>query len=117
MHLIIPPNLVEKFSVNLFFPGGAGSVAGEVLVSKYKNKELKESSKYLARALGSYLQYGLWTTFQYFGHLTKTIGPHGENIFEGPEVYPFNFLLATISILTPDIVGYVTKINKKIFRK
>jgi len=113
----IPSNLVEKFLVNSFFPGGAGGVVGETLISKYKNESLKGRSKYLARMFGAYLQYSIWTAFQYAGYLTKTIGPHGENVFEGPEVYPFNLLLATLSIFTPDVIDYGMSKMKPFIKK
>jgi hypothetical protein len=38
-------------------------------------------------------------------------GPWGGNIFEYPMIYPLNFLLASLSIFTPTIVGFAkTKI-------
>ncbi|MEM5805514.1 MAG: hypothetical protein QW156_03320 [Candidatus Aenigmatarchaeota archaeon] len=102
----IPSNLVEKIIVNAFFPGGAGGVVGETFFSKYKGKKLTGKTKYLGRLTGALLQYAGWTAFQYIGYLQRIIGPHGENIFEPPEILPFNLLLATASIFTPDVVEY-----------
>jgi hypothetical protein len=104
----IPPNLVEKFFVNAFFPGGSGAVAGETFFTTYKDESLKGKTKYLSRLAGALTQYSVWTMIQYVGYLQKQIGPHGENIFESPEVIPFNLLLALFSIFTPDVL-YHTK--------
>src|SRR4030042_2944924 len=61
----IPGNLVEKILINAFFPGGAGGVAGELLVSNYKGEEAKGKKKYLARLGGALLQTAAWSAFQF----------------------------------------------------
>jgi hypothetical protein len=104
----LPPNLVEKLVVNSFFPGGAGGVAGEIFFSKYMNKPLHGKAKYLSRLTGSLTQYVGWTSIQYLGYLQNIIGPHGENIFEPPEItLGFNLLMAAASIFTPDVLKYI----------
>jgi len=102
----IPTNLVEKLIVNAFFPGGAGGVAGETFISKYLKRNLGIKEKYLSRLGGAMLQYTAWTLFQYRGYFLDIIGKHGANIFESPEILPFNALLAALSIFTPDIIRY-----------
>jgi len=103
----IPGNLVEKILVNAFFPGGAGGVAGETLVSNYKGKAVKGKTKYLARLGGALAQTTAWTAFQYWGYFLWISGPHGSgNLFEHPVVFPINFLLASLSIFTPDVVNF-----------
>ncbi len=103
----IPGNLVEKILVNAFFPGGAGGVAGELLVSNYKGEEVKGKKKYLARLGGALLQTAAWSAFQFWGNMQNVIGPYGGNVFEYPMVYPLNFLLASLSIFTPDVLSFV----------
>ena len=102
----IPGNLVEKILVNAFFPGGAGGVAGGLLVSNYKGEEVKGKKKYLARLGGALLQTAAWSAFQLWGNLQNITGPYGGNIFEYPMVYPLNFLLAALSIFTPDVLSF-----------
>src|SRR3990170_4257045 len=102
----IPGNLVEKILVNAFFPGGAGGVAGELLISNYKGEEIKGKKKYLARLGGALLQTAAWSAFQLWGNLQNMTGPYGGNIFEYPMVYPLNFLLAALSIFTPDVLSF-----------
>jgi len=106
----IPGNLLEKILVNAFFPGGAGGVAGELLVSNYKGEEVKGKKKYLARLGGALLQTAAWSAFQYWGYSLMIMGPwggpFGGNIFEHPVVFPINFTLAALSIFTPDVLSF-----------
>jgi hypothetical protein len=103
----IPGNLVEKILVNAFFPGGAGGVAGETLVSNYKGEAIKGKTKYLARLGGALAQTAAWSAIQYWGFLLWIPGPYGSgNLFEHPIVFPINFLLASLSIFTPDVVNF-----------
>jgi hypothetical protein len=102
----VPGNLVEKILVNAFFPGGAGGVAGETFVSNYKGETIKGKAKYLARLVGALAQTSIWSVFQYWGFSQGITGPYGGNIFEHPIVFPINFVLATLSIFTPDIVNF-----------
>ena len=120
----IPGNFLEKLLVNAFFPGGAGGVAGETFVSKYKRKILKGRTKYLSRLSGALLQTVVWSVFQYWGYMLMISGPYGSNIFEHAIVFPINFVLATISIFTPDLTTFakaklqnVGKRAKKTFHK
>ena len=107
----IPGNMLEKILVNAFFPGGAGGVAGEVLVSNYLGKAVCGRNKYLARLGGALLQTGIWSAFQVWGFSLMILGPWGSggfgNIFEHYTVFPFNFTLAAFSIFTPDVVNFV----------
>ena len=108
----IPGNLVEKILINAFFPGGAGGIAGEVLISNYKEEAVKEKSKYLYRLGGALLQTAAWSALQYWGYSLMilgpwSIGPGWGNIFEYWTVFPLNFALATFSIFTPDVVSFV----------
>ncbi len=109
----IPGNLLEKFLVNAFFPGGAGSVAGEVFFSNYlapPNKKMK----YLYRIAGSLFQTTLWSIFQFIGYYFLIMGPYGSNIFEHSIVFPINFVLASFSIFTPDILHSINSALAKI---
>ena len=109
----IPGNLVEKILVNAFFPGGAGGVAGETIVSNHKGEAIKGKTKYLARLGGALVQTSAWSAFQYWGYFLWISGPHGSgNLFEHPVVFPINFLLASLSIFTPDVVNF-TKLKVK----
>lgn len=108
----IPGNFLEKLLINAFFPGGAGAVAGEVFVSNYKNKVIRGKIQYQARLGGAILQTVLWTFFQYWGYSLLILGPWssgttGGNIFEHAVVFPINFVLASISIFTPDILSFI----------
>ena len=108
----IPGNLVEKILVNAFFPGGAGAVAGEILYANAKGKAFSRKQKYLGRLIGALLHTGVWSMFQLWGNLQNITGSYGGNLFEYPMVYPLNFLLASLSIFTPDIVAFIkTKIT------
>ena len=105
--MYIPGNIVEKVLVNAFFPGGAGAVAGEVFLSTAFGVALKGRQKYFARLGGALLETGAWTLFQFWGNVQNIAGSWGGNLFEYPTVYPLNFALASLSIFTPDIVGFV----------
>jgi hypothetical protein len=103
----VPGNLVEKILVNAFFPGGAGAVAGEIFFSNTMNKNLEGREKYVARLKGALLQTTLWSLFQLSGGLLNIAGSWGGNLFEYPTVYPLNFLLASLSIFTPTVLGFL----------
>jgi hypothetical protein len=118
----IPGNLVEKIIISAFFPGGAGAVAGEVFKKNREGAALEGRKKYFARLGGALVQTAFWSAFQLWGNLQNIAGPYGGNIFEYPMVYPFNFLLASLSIFTPDIIGFTKSImvsacNKLLKRK
>jgi hypothetical protein len=113
----IPGNFLEKLLVNAFFPGGAGGVALETLVNNYKGEAVKGKTKYLARLGGALLQTAAWSAFQYWGYSLLLIGPFGGNIFEHALVFPINFILATLSIFTPDVVNFAKSKMKSAFQK
>ena len=113
----VPGNLVEKILVNAFFPGGAGAVASEIFFSSARAKTLQGGEKYIARLYGALLQTAVWSLLQISGGLLNIAGPWGGNLFEYPSVYPLNFLLASLSIFTPTIVGFLkNKIAKAYHR-
>jgi hypothetical protein len=105
----VPGNIVEKILVNAFFPGGAGAIAGEIFYSKMHSENLSGRQKYFARLGGAILWTSGWSLFQFWGYIQNVTGSYGGNLFESPLVFPLNFLLASLSILTPDIVGYIKK--------
>jgi len=107
--MYVPGNIVEKVLVNAFFPGGAGAVTGEVFLSIAFGIVLKGRQKYLARLSGALLETSAWTLFQFLGNVQNIAGSWGGNLFEYPTVYPLNFALASLSIFTPDIVGFVKR--------
>jgi len=118
----IPGNIVEKILVNAFFPGGAGGVAAEVLVSNYKGEAVKGKAKYLSRLGGALLQTAAWSAFQYWGYSLMILGPWSigggwGNIFEHYLVFPFNFTLAALSIFTPDVVNFLKSSLTKVYCK
>ena len=107
----IPGNFLEKLLVNAFFPGGAGGIAGEIFVSNYKGFPIENQTKYQARLGGALLQTVLWSAFQYWGYSLLILGPWssgttGGNVFEHAVVFPINFVLASISIFTPDVLNF-----------
>ncbi len=109
---LIPGNLLEKIFVNAFFPGGAGAIAGELLVSNYKDTHLAGKPKYSARLLGALGETALWSAFQFSGYFLMIAGPSGadgSNLFESVFVFPINFVIAALSIFTPDAVDYVRR--------
>lgn len=115
---IIPGNLLEKVLVNAFFPGGAGGVAGEVLASNCRGEAVAGRTKYLARLDGALGQTVVWSAFQFLGYFLMIPGPHGGgNLFESVFVFPINFVLAALSIFTPDVVNFAKQGIKKIHRK
>jgi hypothetical protein len=104
----IPGNLVEKILVNAFFPGGAGAVAGEIFFSAfYADRPISRRLKYKRRLMGALFYVTAWSLFQFWGNMQNIWGSYGGNLFEYPMVYPLNFLIASLSIFTPDIVGYL----------
>lgn len=105
----VPGNLVEKILVGAFFPGGAGAVAGEIFWTNRDGKVLMGRKKYFARLGGAFLWTGAWSLFQLWGNKQNIIGSYGGNLFEYPMVFPLNFLIAAISIFTPDILGLLKK--------
>jgi hypothetical protein len=113
---LIPGNLVEKILINAFFPGGAGGVAGEEFASNYRGERVAGRRKYLARLGGALGQTTIWSLFQFWGFLLMILGPSGSsesNLFESVYVFPINFVLAALSIFTPDVVYFIkSKIDK-----
>ncbi len=105
--MYVPANLVEKILVNAFFPGGAGAVAGEVFFSSARCKTLVGREKYVARLYGALLAVAVWSLIQLAGGLLGIAGSWGGNLFEYPSVFPLNFLLASLSIFTPTILGFL----------
>jgi hypothetical protein len=104
----VPGNLVEKVLVNAFFPGGAGAVAGEVFFGNlHAGVAVSRRRKYLWRLAGALLWTAAWSLFQFWGNMQNIMGSYGGNLFEYPMVFPLNFLLASLSIFTPDIIGFV----------
>lgn len=102
----VPGNIVEKILVNAFFPGGAGAVAGEIFYTNLNQKVLSRKQKYLARLGGALLWTTFWSLFQLWGYLQNVTASYGDNLFESPLVFPLNFLLASLSIFTPSIMGF-----------
>jgi hypothetical protein len=114
---IIPGNMLEKVLVNAFFPGGAGAVAGEIFFATYMGATLAGWTKYKARLAGALGQTAAWSLFQFLGYFLLIAGPsgaEGSNLFESVFVFPINFVLAALSIFTPDIVGFVKRGLKRI---
>ncbi len=102
----VPGNIVEKVLVNAFFPGGAGAVAGEIFYSYTHGQAFSQKQKYLSRLGGAWLWTAGWSLFQFWGYMQNVTGSYGGNLFESPLVFPLNFLLASLSIFTPDVIGY-----------
>jgi hypothetical protein len=103
----VPGNIVEKVLVNAFFPGGAGAVAGEIFYSNLNGQVSSRMQKFSARLGGALLWTTVWSLFQLWGYLQNVTGSYGGNLFESPLVFPLNFLLASLSIFTPSIVGII----------
>ena len=106
---LIPGNMLEKVLVNAFFPGGAGGIAGEIMVSNRRDEPVKGRAKYLARLGGALGQTAVWSLFQFFGYFLLISGPQGGgegNLFESVFVFPINFVLAALSIFTPDVLNF-----------
>jgi len=113
----VPGNLVEKILVGVFFPGGAGAVAGEIFYSNRKGTAAEGRTKYFARLGGALVWAGTWTAFQFWGNLQNITGPYGGNIFEYPSVYPLNLLIASFSIFTPDVLHYLKQGVMGVYRR
>lgn len=103
----VPRNIVEKVLVNAFFRGGAGAIAGEIFFVNRKGEVLTRRQKYLARLGGALLWTAGWSLFQFWGYMQNVTGSYGDNLFESPLVFPLNFLLASLSIFTPTVVGFI----------
>src|SRR3990170_7821085 len=115
---VIPGNLLEKVIVNAFFPGGAGGVAGEVFASSRKGEVVAGRAKYLARCGGALGQTAVWSAFQFLGYFLLIPGPHGGgNLFESVFVFPINFVLASLSIFTPDVVYFAKSRMENVLKK
>jgi hypothetical protein len=114
----IPGNLIEKILVNAFFPGGAGAVAGEIFFTNLNaGRSISKRRKYGYRLVGALVWVTAWSIFQLFGFMANIIGSYGGNIFEYPGVYPLNYLLASLSIFTPTMIGYVSGKLTRVFQK
>jgi hypothetical protein len=114
----VPGNLVEKILVNAFFPGGVGAVAGEVFFYYAKSgRAISRRQKYGHRLAGALLWTTAWSLFQLWGNMQNIWGSYGGNLFEYPMVYPLNFLLASLSIFTPTVIGCIGNKLSKVFRK
>ncbi len=115
--MYVPANLFEKILVNAFFPGGAGAVAGEVFFSSAKSKTLAGREKYVARLYGALLATAAWSLIQLSGGILNIAGSWGGNLFEYPSVFPLNFLLASLSIFTPTVLGFLKNKLAGTYRK
>jgi hypothetical protein len=113
----IPSNLVEKILVNAFFPGAAGAVAGEIYYQNLRGVEWGRRQKYLARLGGAMLWVSAWSLFQLWGNMQGWVGSYGGNLFEYPMVFPLNYALACLSILTPTVVGFLASKLRGIFHR
>ena len=115
----IPGNLVEKILVQAFFPGGAGGVAGEILVANRKDAVLVGRRKYLVRFGGALLWTSAWSLFQLWGNMQNifVVGSNQGNLFEYWMVFPLNFAIAAFAIFTPDILGLLKKGLMKLHRR
>ena len=52
-------------------------------------------------------QTSVWSLFQFFGYFLMIPGPgEGWNLFESVFVFPINFVLAALSIFTPDVLNF-----------
>jgi hypothetical protein len=111
----ISGNLLEKILVNAFFPGGAGAVLGEVFIRNLKG-EVSRKTVYAWRLVGAMFQVSVWTVFQFWGY-SLLLKPLGFNLFESVLLIPLNFTIATLSIFTPTIVGFVWVNIKKVKAK
>lgn len=115
---LVPGNLLEKVLVNAFFPGGAGGVAGEVFANNRRSAVVAGKAKYLARLGGALGQTTIWSVFQFLGYFLMISGPSGTgNLFESVFVFPINFMLAALSIFTPNIVSFVASKSRRAYRK
>ncbi len=104
----VPANLVEKILVNGFFPGASGAVAGEIyFTTKNADQPISRRRMYGYRLAGALCYVSLFSAFQFVGYFVNITASYGSNLFEFPGVYPLNFLLASLSIFTPTIVGYI----------
>ncbi|XHH09427.1 MAG: hypothetical protein ACFCUE_02035 [Candidatus Bathyarchaeia archaeon] len=105
----IPGNLSEKILVNMFFPGAAGAIAGEVFTGYYLKQSLTNRTKYLARLVGAMLFVSAWSLFQLWGYqlsIYMSFSP-SSNLFESYFVYPINYIIAAFSIFTPTIIYFI----------
>lgn len=105
--MYIPANLIEKILVNAFFPGAAGAIGGEVFYSNTRSKNLAGREKYVARLIGALVAVTAWSLIQLSGGILDIAGSWGGNLFEYPSVFPLNYLLASLSIFTPTVVGFL----------
>ncbi len=109
----IPGNFLEKLLVNSFFPGAAGAVTGEIFFSHYVGITTDRRTKYTRRLAGAFVWTTLWSIFQVIGYSFSVMGPYGSNIFEHSIVFPINFVLASLSVLTPGIVDFlILRLNR-----
>jgi len=115
--MYIPANLIEKILVNAFFPGAVGAIGGEVFFSNLRSKTLVGREKYIARLTGALVAVALWSLIQLSGGILDIAGSWGGNLFEYPSVFPLNFLLASLSIFTPTILGFVKNKLAPAYRK
>ena len=49
----------------------------------------------------------VWSLIQFSGGILGIAGSWGGNLFEYPSVFPLNFLLASLSIFTPTVLGFL----------
>jgi hypothetical protein len=111
---VIPGNLSEKILVNMFFPGAAGAIAGEVFAGYQRNQALNFKMRYLSRFAGAMLFVSAWSLFQFWGYQLSIYMPFspGSNLFESYFVFPLNYIIAACSIFTPSIILSIKKFIK-----
>jgi len=105
----IPGNLSEKILVNMFFPGAAGAIAGEIFTEHYLKQSPTIRKKYLSRFAGAIFFVTAWSLFQFYGYQLSIYMPFSpsSNLFESYFVYPLNYIIATCSIFTPTIIHLI----------
>lgn len=116
---VIPGNLSEKILVNMFFPGAAGAIAGEVFAINYLKQPLNSKNKYLSRFVGAILFVSAWSLFQLWGYqlsIYMSFSP-ASNLFESYFVFPINYAIAAFSVFTPTIVYFLKNLVQKAIRK
>jgi len=112
----IPGNMSEKILVNMFFPGAAGAITGEIFTGYYLKQHLTPRTKYLSRFAGAMLFVSAWSLFQLWGYqlsIYMSFSP-SSNLFESYFVYPINYVIAACSIFTPTIIYFLKDLIQKI---
>ncbi|MBI1978820.1 MAG: hypothetical protein HYS62_02020 [Candidatus Aenigmarchaeota archaeon] len=110
---IIPVNL-ETLGALFLIPSAIGAIIGVSFLENLFSRRFSGLEKYVGRVFGSLFFAVGWTAMQFSGFVFfNPVGPWGNLLWSGPDVYARNLLVAlTVGPLVPYAIEFIYKIKK-----